>query len=92
MTTKIAVSLPDEQVEIARTAVKAGRATSVSAYIAESIARRQREDSMAEHFDPDRRLSDRDVTDYAWAGRALDLAWGHRRLPVVEGDLLDQVG
>jgi Arc/MetJ-type ribon-helix-helix transcriptional regulator len=41
MTTKIAVSLPDDQVAAARRAVAEGRATSVSAYIADSLAQRQ---------------------------------------------------
>lgn len=38
MTTKIAVSLPDDQVAAARRAVAEGRAASVSAYIAEALA------------------------------------------------------
>jgi Arc/MetJ-type ribon-helix-helix transcriptional regulator len=37
MTTKIAVSLPDELVATARQAVAAGRAASVSAFIAQTI-------------------------------------------------------
>ncbi len=41
MTTKIAVSLPDQQVTEARRAVAEGRASSVSAYIADSLGQRQ---------------------------------------------------
>lgn len=37
MTTKIAVSLPDELVAQARVAVEEGRAASVSAYVAEAM-------------------------------------------------------
>ena len=75
MTTKIAVSLPDEQVETARRAVKAHRATSVSAYISESIARREREDSLAALLDDlDRQLGEPSRGDYAWADKALGLA------------------
>lgn len=91
MTTKIAVSLPDEQVEIARMAVKAGRATSVSAYIAESIARRQREDSLAEQLDLDRNLSKSTASDYAWAGKALELTWRRPTFPVDKRGPLDHV-
>jgi Arc/MetJ-type ribon-helix-helix transcriptional regulator len=75
MTMKIAVSLPDEQVAMARRAVKAHRATSVSAYIAESIARREREDSLVSLLDDlDRELGEPDSADYAWADKALGLA------------------
>jgi antitoxin ParD1/3/4 len=49
--TKIAVSLPDEQVRAARDAVAAGRASSVSAYVADALARVAREDSLAQLLD-----------------------------------------
>lgn len=42
MTTKIAVSLPDELVAAARTAVAEGRAPSVSALIADALAEQSR--------------------------------------------------
>jgi Arc/MetJ-type ribon-helix-helix transcriptional regulator len=75
MTTKIAVSLPDEQVAMARRAVKARRASSVSAYVAESIARREREDSLALLLDDlDRELGAPTAADYKWADKALGLA------------------
>lgn len=71
MTTKIAVSLPDEQVEAARTAVAEGRAPSVSAYVSEALARRSAEEELLELFDEDER--DLPTTDAhrAWAQRAL---------------------
>ena len=72
MTTKIAVSLPDELVAAARRAVQEGRAASVSAYVATAMARQVREDDMAallaemraEHGAPSE-------DDYAWADRVL---------------------
>lgn len=51
MTTKIAVSLPDELVEQARAAVDGGRAASVSAYVAEAMARHGREETLREVLD-----------------------------------------
>lgn len=42
MTTKITISLPDEQVDQARAAVATGRARSVSAYIADAVDARLR--------------------------------------------------
>lgn len=74
MTTKIAISLPDAEVEAARRAVAAGRAPSVSAYIAEAIARRERQDSLTELLDDlDRELGEPAAADYAWADKALGL-------------------
>lgn len=48
MTIKIAISLPDEQVESARRAVAEKRSASVSAYISEAIAERERSRTLAE--------------------------------------------
>jgi len=45
---KIAITLPEEQVAAARRAVAEGRATSVSAYISQALARRTAEEDMAE--------------------------------------------
>jgi antitoxin ParD1/3/4 len=74
MTTKIAVSLPDAEVETARRAVASGRAPSVSAYIAEAIARRERQESLTELLDDlDRELGEPTASDYAWADKALGL-------------------
>jgi Arc/MetJ-type ribon-helix-helix transcriptional regulator len=46
MTTKIAVSLPDELVAAARRAVTEGRSNSVSAFIASAIADKTRLDDL----------------------------------------------
>lgn len=74
MTTKIAVSLPDAEVEAARRAVAAGRASSVSAYIADAIVRRERQDGLTELLDDlDRELGEPAATDYVWADKALGL-------------------
>jgi antitoxin ParD1/3/4 len=48
MTTKIAITLPDEQVVAAKTAVADGRAASVSAYISEALARRSADEQLLE--------------------------------------------
>lgn len=48
MTTKIAVSLPDELVADARAAVAEGRAASVSAFIAEALEERSRHGRLAD--------------------------------------------
>jgi Arc/MetJ-type ribon-helix-helix transcriptional regulator len=48
MTTKLAISLPDEHVVAARQAVAEGRATSVSAYIADSLSERIRHDQITD--------------------------------------------
>jgi Arc/MetJ-type ribon-helix-helix transcriptional regulator len=48
MTTKIAVSLPDELVAAARQAVADGRAASVSAFVAEAISAQRRYDDLAQ--------------------------------------------
>ncbi|MGH4020179.1 MAG: hypothetical protein ACRDT0_13280 [Pseudonocardiaceae bacterium] len=71
-TVKIAVTLPEEQVAAARHAVKEGRARSVSAYIADSLARR----------DADEELSDMLAEIYAEAGEPTeeDRAWARRAL------------
>lgn len=75
MTTKIAISLPDEQVEQAKRAVFEGRAPSVSAYVSDALARRNADEELAEmlaemkteHGDPA-------PEDYAWARRTLGIA------------------
>ncbi|MCL2464689.1 MAG: hypothetical protein FWF28_06445 [Micrococcales bacterium] len=48
MTTKIAVSLPDDLVAAAHAAVASGRSPSVSGYVAEALDLRRRHDSLAE--------------------------------------------
>lgn len=47
MTTKIAVSLPDDLVDAARAAVRDGRAASVSGFVAEALAAHVRSGSLA---------------------------------------------
>lgn len=47
MTTKIAVSLPDEQVAAARRAVDQGRAASVSGFVSDALRETVREDALA---------------------------------------------
>ena len=72
MTTKIAISLPDEEVAAAKEAVAAGRAASVSAYIAEALQDRRRSDSLAALLDDlDRELGPPSEDAVAWAKQAL---------------------
>ena len=71
MTTKIAVSLPDEQVEAARAAVAEGRAPSVSAYVSEALARRSAEDELLELLDYDEAQEPVTQKHRTWARRAL---------------------
>jgi Arc/MetJ-type ribon-helix-helix transcriptional regulator len=71
MTTKIAVSLPDEQVEAARAAVAEGRAPSVSAYVSDALARRSAEDELLQLLDEDETQEPATDEHRAWAGRAL---------------------
>jgi len=74
MTRKIAVSLPDEQVDAIRRAVQQGRATSVSGFISSAVARAEREESLARLLDDlDRELGEVGEKDLAWADRALGL-------------------
>jgi Arc/MetJ-type ribon-helix-helix transcriptional regulator len=46
MTTKIAISLPDEVVEHARREVREGRAKSVSAFVCEAMTERMRHEKL----------------------------------------------
>lgn len=72
---KIAITLPAEQVAAARRAVADGRAPSVSAYIAQSLARRDADEELsetlaeiyAEHGEPT-------AEERAWARKALGLS------------------
>ena len=74
-TTKITSSLPDDQVVAIRRAVEEGRASSVSGFISEAVARSQREDSLLALLDDlDRELGPPSAEDAAWAKRALGLA------------------
>ena len=70
MTRKIAVSLPDEQVDSIRRAVEQGRAVSVSGFISAAVARAEREDSLAQLLDDlDRELGEVSADDLAWLTR-----------------------
>ncbi|HIX00578.1 MAG TPA: hypothetical protein H9871_10605 [Candidatus Nesterenkonia stercoripullorum] len=74
MTRKIAVSLPDEQVDSIRRAVGQGRAASVSGFISAAVARAEREDSLLSLLDDlDRELGPVSQEELAWADRALGL-------------------
>ena len=72
MTTKIAVSLPDELVDAARAAVDSGRAPSVSAYVAaamRSYAHTESLGALLDHLDAE--LGAPSSDDRAWAKSAL---------------------
>ena len=74
MTRKIAVSLPDEQVEMIQRAVQQGRAASVSGFISQAVARADREDSLRLLLEElDRELGAVSAEDLAWADRELGL-------------------
>lgn len=77
MTSKIAISLPDELLEQARRAVTEGRASSVSSYIADSLAQRERRDSLTELLDDlDRELGPPGPDAESWADDvAAALGW-----------------
>lgn len=66
--TKIAVSLPDEQVAAIKRAVASGRAPTVSAFISAAVERAQKEDSLAAVLaDLDRELGEPSEQAQAWA-------------------------
>ncbi|NQU36068.1 MAG: toxin-antitoxin system antitoxin subunit [Actinobacteria bacterium] len=48
MTTKITVSLPDELVAEANAAVETGRASSVSAYVADAMSEQREQDTLTQ--------------------------------------------
>ena len=69
---KIGVSLSEDQVAAARRAVAEGRAASVSAYIADAIARAERTHALSELLDDlDRELGEPDPDAVAWADAEL---------------------
>jgi Arc/MetJ-type ribon-helix-helix transcriptional regulator len=75
MTTKIAVSLPDELVAAARQAVADGRAASVSAFVAEAIKEHGRYEGLAELLaEMASEAGPPTHEDRTWARRALGLA------------------
>lgn len=75
MTTKIAISLPDELVESARRAVAENRAASVSAYVADALRERERAQGLAALLaDWDREFGPPSAEDVAWAKEQLGLS------------------
>lgn len=73
MTTKIAISLPDDLVAQARRAVAEGRAGSVSAYVAAALAERGRRESLvAVLAGMNAELGPPADEDVAWAKSSLD--------------------
>ena len=74
MTTKIAISLPDEVLAAARQAVSEGRAGSLSGYIAATLAERQDyEDLSALLAEMATETGGPSKADRRWARRALGL-------------------
>lgn len=72
MTTKIAVSLPDDQVAAARAAVAEGRAPSVSAYVSQALARRSAEEELLQLLDQDEAAGQPATDEHReWARQAL---------------------
>lgn len=72
---KVAITIPEHELAAAKLAVRRGRATSLSAYVADAVAAYRREDSLrslvddmiAQHGKPSRE-------DYAWADRVVTAA------------------
>ena len=78
MTTKIAVSLPDELVEKAKAAVRSGRAASVSAYVAEALAAHSGRQTLREVLD--------DFFEEFGHPTAEDRAWARRQLGIEDDE------
>jgi Arc/MetJ-type ribon-helix-helix transcriptional regulator len=77
MTTKIAVSLPDELVEAARAAVRDGRAASVSAYVADALREKSGRYTLADVLDRlDAELGPPGPEADAWAKREANRVLG----------------
>jgi hypothetical protein len=74
---KIAISLPREQLVRVHREVRAGRADSVSGYIAQVLAEHERGDSL--------RVLLRDLTAQYGKPSAEDVKWAERALPAVRG-------
>jgi Arc/MetJ-type ribon-helix-helix transcriptional regulator len=76
MTTRITVSLPDDLVVQAREAVKNGRASSVSAYVADALRRVSSEETLADLVrDMIAEDGAPDEAAYRWAHEVLDIPW-----------------
>jgi len=71
-TSKIAITLPKEQLDRVQREVRAGRADSVSGYIARALAEQERRESLRELIrDLIRQHGEPATEDIAWAKRAL---------------------
>lgn len=79
MTTKIAVSLPDELVAAARRAVAEGGSPSVSAFIADALEEQSRYGELADLLaEMAAETGAPTQHDRAWARKALGLDWRNR--------------
>ena len=78
MTIRITVSLPDEVVQQAQSAIAEGQAASMSAYVAEALSRRQHKDSLRAFLD--------DWIAESGPPSADDEAWAERELARVEAE------
>lgn len=77
MTTKIAVSLPDELVDNAKAAVADGRAASVSAYVAGAMRAYETTDSLDKLLDEmDAKYGPPSAEAYVWAREQLGVDEG----------------
>ena len=74
MTTKITVSLPDEQVAALKAAVRSGKAKSVSALVSRTLAERQQEGTYDAFLARLTAAAAPTPEDEVWAERALDSA------------------
>lgn len=75
MTTKIAISLPEDVLAAARAAVGEGRAASLSGYIATTLAERQNHEDLAALLaEMAAETGSPSDEDRAWARRALGLS------------------
>jgi Arc/MetJ-type ribon-helix-helix transcriptional regulator len=76
-TSKIAISLPKDQVARVRREVRAGRASSVSGYITRALAEQERRESLRELLrDMIGQHGEPSAKDIKWAERALAQRWG----------------
>lgn len=72
---KIAVSLPQAQIDAARQAVQEGRAASVSAYVSEALDEKQRGERLADLVaEWNAEDGEPSAEDYAWADAVLNSA------------------
>ncbi len=76
MTTKITISLPDDQVEVIRRQVDLGRAPSVSGFISEVLRKANREDTLSTLLaDLDREYGPLTPEQIAWGNEQMKTVW-----------------